>query len=416
VQDEVTPARGRAAGRVPAGARAVPSAILSALVTGPAEVPSPPTSRWRIGRWVGLVLYLLTIAMVDPAPGPDAVFWATFLAMAVALVLLALNRPLGGWRCAFLAVLMSVPAPEPTSPTITLLICLYVVAARYEGRLLAGASLVSAAALGFAWAGSALPALGAAALVLVPAVLGYNVHARHLAQAALADEEVRRQEEKAARALLEERSRIARELHDVVAHHMSVIAIHAETAPYKMPDPPAELAESFAVIRSSALEALTEMRRLLGVLRAKEGETETAPQPGLDRVEDLVAGARGSGMAVELQVTGQVRALPPGVELSAYRIVQEGLSNALRYAPGAHVQVTVDHGPYDLRLRVLNSRPAEPPAPGAAALGSGHGLLGMRERVSMLGGKLVAWPTPEGGFVVEATLPVDAADVPAETG
>jgi signal transduction histidine kinase len=239
-------------------------------------------------------------------------------------------------------------------------------------------------------------------------LLSYNTRARRLAGEALAEQMVRSAEGQAARALLEERSRIARELHDVVAHHMSVIAIHAETAPYRVPDPPEPLVESFSVIRSSALEALTELRRLLTILRSHDRAAETAPQPGLAQVDDLIETARRSGLAIQVRVLGSPRPLPPGVDLSAFRIIQEGLSNALRHASGSTMTVDIEYATAHVRLTVHNSRPPGDPTPtGDRPLESGHGLLGMRERVAMLGGELITAPTPEGGFLVKATLPLD---------
>ncbi len=227
---------------------------------------------------------------------------------------------------------------------------------------------------------------------------------RRLAQQHVIEQEQQLAENLAARTLLEERSRIARELHDVVAHHMSVIAIQAEAAPYKVQNPPPELAASFAEIRGSALEGLTELRRILGVLRSEESTVDTTPQPALDRLEDLVSSARSTGLVVETAVSGPVRPLPSGLELSAYRIVQEALSNAMRYAPGARVQVHLLYGANALELRVINGPPRSG-APGGPD-GGGHGLLGMHERTAMLGGELTARATPDGGFSVTAILPL----------
>ncbi|MCW7991331.1 ATPase, partial [Streptomyces platensis subsp. clarensis] len=139
--------------------------------------------------------------------------------------------------------------------------------------------------------------------------------------------------ERSKRTLLEERTTIARELHDVVAHHMSVVAIQAEAAPYRVENPPPELEQAFATIRENAVAALTELRRVLGVVRAEDYEAPDAPQPTLADLDGLVGNVREAGLDVELTVTGQVRELPQGVELSAYRIVQEALSNVLRHAP-----------------------------------------------------------------------------------
>ncbi|MFD4259728.1 sensor histidine kinase [Streptomyces sp. NPDC058534] len=213
--------------------------------------------------------------------------------------------------------------------------------------------------------------------------------------------------ERSRRTLLEERTNIARELHDVVAHHMSVVAIQAEAAPYRVENPPEELERAFATIRENAVAALTELRRVLGVVRAEDYEAPDAPQPTLTDLDALLANVREAGLGVEKAVTGAVRELPPGVELSAYRIVQEALSNSLRHAPGATARVEVSYVLGGLGLRIVNTAiPANTlvkPSPGA-----GHGVTGMRERVSMLGGEMTAGPTDDGGYEVAVFLPVTA--------
>ena len=218
------------------------------------------------------------------------------------------------------------------------------------------------------------------------------------------------------RALLEERARIARELHDVVAHHMSVIAIQAEAAPYRLPNPPEELSRSFAAIRTNALDALAELRRVLGLLRSDEGEDDTLPQPTLDRLDDLVLNGRHGGLAVTARISGAVRPLPPGVELSAYRIVQEALSNAMRHAPGSDVEVDIDYREDAVGVRVTNGprrAPTEaPPSSLPRASGGGQGVLGMRERAAMLGAELVAGPEPSGGYSVAVVLPTSGRPDP----
>ncbi|MEU5977532.1 histidine kinase [Streptomyces sp. NPDC047315] len=209
------------------------------------------------------------------------------------------------------------------------------------------------------------------------------------------------------RTLLEERTTIARELHDVVAHHMSVVAIQAEAAPYRVENPPEELEKAFATIRENAVAALTELRRILGVVRAEDYEAPDAPQPVLADLENLLSNVRDAGLDVTKTVTGAVRTLPPGVELSAYRIVQEALSNALRHAPGSSAKVEVSYVLGGLGLRVVNTAPSGlvKPSPGA-----GHGITGMRERVSMLNGELTAGETEDGGYEVTAFVPVPAAE------
>ncbi|TQE23869.1 sensor histidine kinase [Streptomyces ipomoeae] len=261
----------------------------------------------------------------------------------------------------------------------------------------------------------------AMALFIGVVLLGSTMRGRREARTQLVEQAGLTAEERARRTVLEERSRIARELHDVVAHHMSVISIQAQVAPHLVENPPDELKENLNGIRQNALEALTELRRVLGVLRAEdpadpddphgitaaaEGTAPHTPQPTLDRLDALVENTRAAGLAVTTEIHGDVRPLPPGVELSAYRIVQEALSNALRHAPGSTVRVELTHFPRGLQLRVINSRPARPaqPSPGA-----GHGLLGMRERAAMLGGTLMATETSHGGFAVVAFLPRNGA-------
>jgi signal transduction histidine kinase len=208
-------------------------------------------------------------------------------------------------------------------------------------------------------------------------------------------------------AATQERARIARELHDVVAHHVSMVAVQAETARLTTPGMPPEGRERLAAIGDTARDALTEMRRLLGVLRADvDGDAERAPQPGLGRLEELVGEARAAGTTVDLAVHGRPVALPPGVDLTAYRIVQEALTNARRHAPGAAVEVEVAFGDGVVGVRVRDD------GPGPAADGDGdggHGLVGMHERVAMVGGRLRIGPADGGGFAVEAELPIGEA-------
>jgi signal transduction histidine kinase len=200
-----------------------------------------------------------------------------------------------------------------------------------------------------------------------------------------------------------ERARIARELHDVVAHHISLIAVQAETARLTTPGLPPEGERRFAAIGDTARLALTEMRRLLGVLREDAGtEPSRAPQPGLEQLNDLIDEARESaGASTRLIVRGAVRPLDRGIELTAYRIVQEALTNARRHAPGAPVDVELSYCPEALRLRVRDSGPG----PGRLGEQAGHGLVGMRERVAAVGGTLSAGAGRLGGFLVEVELP-----------
>ncbi|MGA4843691.1 sensor histidine kinase [Streptomyces sp. G45] len=244
-------------------------------------------------------------------------------------------------------------------------------------------------------------------------VVGAVRRGRREDRARLAEQIAATAHERALRTVLEERARIARELHDVVAHHMSLISIQADAAPYRVADPPPELVAALASIRATAREGLTELRHLLGLLRAAAPATDAtdaagpsgapAPQPSLAQLDALLDSVRAAGLPVTARLHGERRPLPPGAELSAYRIVQEALSNALRHAPGADTRVELAYGETALRVRVTNgpaARPA-PPSPGA-----GHGTTGMRERAALLGGDLAAGPVPGGGYEVAAYLPV----------
>jgi len=224
-------------------------------------------------------------------------------------------------------------------------------------------------------------------------------------------DEARKQRERGA--VLEERARIAREMHDVVAHHMSMIAVQAETAPYRIAGLPDGAQAEFAALSQSAREALTDMRRLLGVLRSadeagREQAPDLLPQPGLADLAGLVDSARRAGADVTLQVSTSDEQVPAIVGLTAYRIVQECLSNAGRHAPGAPITVSARQGQRLVRVEVDNG-PARLPiavVPAAAPAGDGHGLAGMGERVALLGGRLSAGPRANGGFAVRAELPV----------
>ncbi|MFJ7204096.1 sensor histidine kinase [Streptomyces sp. NPDC098789] len=234
------------------------------------------------------------------------------------------------------------------------------------------------------------------------------------AQRRVAEQESISEAERAGRTLLEERARIARELHDVVAHHMSVITVQADSAPYRLPDMSEEVRQEFTAIAASARESLGEMRRLLLVLRGDGVDGERAPQPGLARVQQLVEATVRAGLPVELSMTAQAALAAeavPAVDLSAYRIVQEALANVVRHAPGATTRVSVRHdaGAADeVLVLVVNGRARSAPVR-LEGPGTGHGLIGMRERVRLTGGTLDTGPLPDGGFRVAARLPLHPA-------
>ncbi|MFE6780212.1 histidine kinase [Streptomyces sp. NPDC057702] len=242
-------------------------------------------------------------------------------------------------------------------------------------------------------------------------LVGGALRERRVAQRRLAEVETISEAERARRTLLEERARIARELHDVVAHHMSVITVQADSAPYRIEELPPRAREEFATIAATARDSLTEMRRLLGVLRSDGagGDPERAPQPGLDRVPQLAEATLRAGVPVEYEISEEVSRLgplPQAVELSAYRIVQEALANVVRHAPGATTRVSLTTADGELGVLVINyASPEAEPTP-LETTGTGHGLVGMRERVRLVGGSVDIGPLPDGGFRVAARLPL----------
>jgi signal transduction histidine kinase len=392
------------------------------FVTDTTMPPTPRPSWLRRGRYdlvevadviIALICFATTNSTLTNANANHHGHHSTGVLVLVALVIsapLALRTrfPLGAWMFSAAALIWSslvIPPGSLSGPDVPVAgalvygLCLYAVALRCRPRIVAAAVAVTVAGTAFVDSGAVPQAVFLAA---VPILLGVVVRVRRSGERQLAEQERRHSGE---RALLEERQRIARELHDVVAHHMSVIAIQAEAAPYKTADPAPELVESFGEIRASALAGLGELRRVLGVLRT--GEPGTAPQPGLSDLDALLDSARSGGVSVSVTCSGSPVALPEGVDLSAYRIVQEALSNAMRHAPGSRVQVQLTYRPDSLALEIRNDAVASVlVASGAREAGGGHGLVGMRERVTMLGGSLDAGPTGDGGFRVAAVLPV----------
>ncbi|WBB78786.1 histidine kinase [Micromonospora sp. WMMD882] len=250
--------------------------------------------------------------------------------------------------------------------------------------------------------------LGGVALLLAGALREwYDV------QRELTEQKTISETERGRRTLLEERARIARELHDVVAHHMSVITVQADTAAYRLPGLPPDVRDEFTSIATTARQSLGEMRRLLGVLRNEETQGELAPQPDLTRLGKLVEATARAGVPVEFTPGGAD--VPEAHGLAAYRIVQEALANVVRHAPGAPTRVSVTADGELLTVLVVNGPSPVPPAAPLEVGDTGHGLVGMRERVRILGGALDAGPLPDGGFRVAARLPLTVPlDVPLD--
>jgi signal transduction histidine kinase len=216
-------------------------------------------------------------------------------------------------------------------------------------------------------------------------------------------------EELARRAVTEERLRLARELHDVVAHAMSVIAVQSGVGAHIANTQPEEAAKALVAIEATSRGALEELRRLLGVLRQEhEPQGDLAPVPGLADLDSLLAEVSKAGLAVKLRVNGTRPPVPAGVDLSAYRIVQEALTNVVKHAGPAHAQVTIGYRDQDVTVEVTDDGQGAVTAAGDGRAGTGHGLIGMRERVQAFGGDLEVGPRPGGGFRVAARLPLVA--------
>jgi signal transduction histidine kinase len=227
-------------------------------------------------------------------------------------------------------------------------------------------------------------------------------HLRRLAEHARQAERERVAE--TARAVADERQRIARELHDVIAHSVSVMTVQAGAVRRLLLPEQRKEREALETVEATGRQALTEMRRLVGLLREQGAMPEFSPQPGMGTIDSLLDGVRAAGLPVDLEVDGAPHDLPPGVDLAAYRVVQEALTNALKYAGPAHAWVAVHWQDGQLELEIANDGRTD-----GDASGSGHGLTGMRERVSLYGGEIESGPRDGGGYVVRARLPIEDA-------
>ncbi|MFG1925117.1 sensor histidine kinase [Cryptosporangium sp. NPDC048952] len=234
--------------------------------------------------------------------------------------------------------------------------------------------------------------------IVVAGALGVSVKRRA--------EQTERLAARAERAAANERVRIARELHDVVAHHMSVISLQAGVSRYLLDTDRPAARTALATVEEASHEALSEMRRLLEVLRPEDsGNADYEPQPGLAELDGLIERTRAAGVPVDVSVSGRFRSLASGPDLCAYRVVQESLTNVIKHAGPASVDIALDYGENTLMLRVLDDGVGQEPETSSG----GHGLRGMRERVELYGGVLTAGPRDEGGFGVVARLPMGGA-------
>ncbi len=349
-------------------------------------------------------------------PGARVVMLLIIAAMTVPVVFRR-KYPVHGFAIAAVAgALQLIVFPQPVGSDLAILLLLYTLAAYRPRRVsVAGLAicLIGAVTAVGVWAPNGVGAVDRILLAtvlfsgtaLVAWVLGDSMRYRRAYLTALEDRAARLERERDAQAQIAaaaERARIARELHDVIAHNVSVMVVQADGAGYTLRRDPERAGQALTAISRTGRQALAEMRRLLGVLRSDDQRADLAPQPGLEQLRELLDQAREAGMSVSFTLEGPVRPLPEGAELAAYRVVQESLTNTRKHGGlAATAAVTLRYEPDGLLLQVTDD------GLGAAAVadGPGHGLTGMRERVEMYGGTVRAGPLPNGGYQVTARLP-----------
>ena len=364
-----------------------------------------------------LVVLLAVVAEIKawivPGAGPKVVFISASLLWTLPL-LLRRRFPFAAPVFAF-AVQAAASAADPalgveTTGLVALLLSFWVVGAENErGQAIAGAAIGFASVAVVAELDVRVGLENAVWGIILGSVVCLIAYAlqRRAKRAAELEERASRLErelkERAHAEVLAERTRIARDLHDLVAHSVSLMTVQAGAARLLLPSDPARARESLRSVEETGREALADLRRLFGIVRGEEGDAALAPQPGLARLDALLEQSRKAGLPVEVAIEGKRRMLPPGVDLTAYRIVQESLTNALKHAGPACAQVTIRYGREVLDLEITDdgrrTRNGE---------GTGHGLVGMRERVALYGGEFEAGPRRRDGYAVRARLPIEA--------
>jgi signal transduction histidine kinase len=409
----------------------------------------PLTKRMRLAHWIALDCLVGGFLAICGATATGASLGGgklplVLLLMVVVFTPVALRRraPTTAFGALVIIGVLLSRLPPAVTAVIFLAAAFVLYTVTVEGRRRTGAAALGLILAVMVFLGGTGPGGRVRAEtggVLVPVALanviawmtGYSVRQRRLYVVTL-------QHQAANSAVAEERLRIARELHDVVAHSMSVIAVQAGYGQYVIDASPDGAKEALGAIQATSRDALEEMRRMLGVLRQQDvtssparidpaalaqapsggrpvaTQAPLAPAPGLAGLERLIERTRGAGVRVTLEVTGHPRAAPAGVDLSAFRIIQEALTNVVKHAgTGACCVIGLSYTDADLVIRVTDDGGLAllPPPGGVAAAGTGHGIIGMRERVHLCGGTFSAGPLPERGFQVMAALPVPAADL-----
>jgi signal transduction histidine kinase len=377
---------------------------------------------WRTDRGQ-LVHYLVALSIavylvVEMATNEQAPGSLVVLAVIAAIALLFTRdapfvAPLVvGAALATIIAVDSDAAYDTTAPFLALLFMAWSLGT-YNERTRAIVGLVAYELLGL-WANIKFSAENGAAdyffvglLIGVAWLTGFLLSRRAAEAREMADQAVQLQREHVAaaeRAVMEERQRIARELHDVIAHSVSVMTVQTGAVRRLLQPEQEKERHALETVEATGRQALTEMRRLVGLLREQGAMPEFSPQPGLSTIDLLLDGVRAAGLPVDLEVVGSPHELPPGVDLAAYRVVQEALTNALKYAGPAHAWVEVTWGDDELELTIANDGRTD-----GDASGGGQGLDGMRERVSLYGGEIASGARDGGGYVVRARLPIGEA-------
>jgi len=380
--------------------------------------------RW--GDWVLAAVLAISSEYeiwVRPLPSDQAV---TAGRPAAAALFVVVTLPLAWRRRAPVAVLFTViaaavcaefairPSQGPAASWIAVIVAFYSVAAHCaERRALLGGG-IGLAALAIIIATGHPGTLSPPSLLILAGawLIGRYQRQRRSQVSGLQDQAARLErdrEEQARAAVTQERGRIARELHDIVAHSVSVMVIQAQAGQRLISDA-AQAGTAFRSIEASGREALVELRRLLAILRTADDQLVIGPQPGLGSLESLIEQVREAGLPVDLRIEGQQAPLPPGVDLSAYRIVQEALTNTIKHAGPAKAEVILRYDTSALELEITDTGTGT--APGA--IGTGHGLIGMRERTTLLGGDLVTGSREAGGYLVRARLPLTGPQTGAQ--
>jgi signal transduction histidine kinase len=352
---------------------------------------------------------------IAPGEGPRAVFIVGTLLWTLPLLLrrrLPFAAPVFAFSVQAGSAFVDPTIGTETTATIALFLTFWVVGAYNEGsQAITGAAIgcssVAVVAqqdvhVGLEEAISGCVMGGAICLIAYTLQRRTKLAGEHVEHAARVERE---REERTRAAIEEERKRIARELHDVIAHTVSVMTVQAGAARLLLDEEPERAAGPLLAVEETGRQALTDLRRLFEIMQEEASTTTSGPQTGLADLDGLLAHTRRAGLPVELAVEGHPRALTPGVDLAAYRIVQEALTNARKHAGPARAHVAVRYGPEALDLEITDDGRAS-----TKGRNGGHGLVGMRERAALYGGELAAGPRTEGGFIVRARLPIEAAE------